>query len=115
MYWLDPFNYLVSGLLGELIWDLKIECNADELVSFAIPKGQTCGEYMADFLSSAAGYVVDPNSTDGCSYCKYTTGADYANALNWSKKSDSWRDVSFLELSTKPPSPYRVSNYWFPF
>jgi ATP-binding cassette subfamily G (WHITE) protein 2 (SNQ2) len=96
IYWLDPFNYLVGGLLGEVLWDVKVHCKASELVQLSIPDGQTCGEYMSDFLSTASGYVLDSNSTSSCQYCAYTTGADYAKTLNLNAKYYSWRDVSFL-------------------
>jgi ABC-type multidrug transport system permease subunit len=94
LYYLDPFTYLVGGLLGEVLWDVKVECVASELVHFAAPANQTCGEYMADFLSSAAGYIVDANSTDTCSFCQYSTGADYAKTFNLGQKYYAWRDVS---------------------
>ncbi|OKL61090.1 hypothetical protein UA08_03286 [Talaromyces atroroseus] len=98
LYYLDPFTYLVGGLLGEVLWDVKVECTPSELVQFAVPAGQTCGEYMADFLSSATGYVVDANSTTSCSYCQYATGADYAKTFNLKEKYYSWRDVGITAL-----------------
>ncbi|GMG04984.1 unnamed protein product [Aspergillus oryzae] len=94
MYYLDPFTYLVGGLLGEVLWDVKVECKASELVHFSAPSGQTCGQYMADFLSEQAGYLLDPNSTSSCSFCQYSTGADYAKTFNLKEKYYSWRDVS---------------------
>jgi ABC-type multidrug transport system permease subunit len=92
MYYLDPFTYLVGGLLGEVLWDLKVTCEPSELVHFTAPLGQTCGEYMASFLSEQPGYLVD-NSTSDCSFCKYTTGADYAKTFNLKEKYYAWRDV----------------------
>lgn len=102
LYYLDPFTYLVGGLLGEVLWDVEVECTASELVHFAAPANQTCGEYMADFLSTAAGYIVDANSTDTCSFCQYSTGADYAKTFNLEEKYYSWRDVRCLSF----PSVY---------
>lgn len=96
LYYLDPFTYLVGGLLGEVLWDVKVECSASELVHFSVPTGETCGEYMADFLSSASGYITDANSTTTCSYCQYSTGADYAKTFNINAKYYSWRDVRYM-------------------
>jgi ATP-binding cassette subfamily G (WHITE) protein 2 (SNQ2) len=93
IYWLDPFTYLVGGLLTQLLWDVKIECSSSELTRIPIPSATTCGEYMATFLSENAGYVVDPNNTTSCKYCPYQTGADYARTLNLNERYYAWRDV----------------------
>jgi ABC-type multidrug transport system permease subunit len=103
LYYLDPFSYLVGGLLGPVIWDVQVHCQPDELTSFSAPGGQTCGEYMAEFLSSNAGYITDPNATGSCSYCPYTTGADYAKTFNMREEYYGWRDVSsFDAICLKP-------------
>lgn len=93
LYYLDPFTYLVGGLLGEVLWDVNVHCGPSEWVRFDSPPGQTCGEYMVNFLSEQAGYLLDPNATSSCSFCQYSTGADYATTFNLKKKYYSWRDV----------------------
>ena len=98
IYYLDPFTYLVGGLLGGVMWDVKVECQPSEFVTFSAPNGQTCGEYMADFLSSQAGYLLDSNATSQCSFCQYSTGADYAKTFNINEKYYAWRDVSVQVL-----------------
>lgn len=96
IYYLDPFTYLVGGLFGEVLWDVKIQCEPSEYIQFAAPAGQTCGGYMADFLASNTGYLLDANTTGTCSFCQYSQGADYAKTFNLSEKYYSWRDVSFV-------------------
>lgn len=98
LYYLDPFTYLVGGLLGEVLWDVKVQCEPSEYIKFSAPSGQSCGEYMADFLSTQAGYLLDPNSTDICSFCQYSTGADYAKTFNLKEKYYSWRDTGITAL-----------------
>lgn len=94
IYYLDPFNYLVGGLFGEVIWDVKVKCEPSEFVQFTAPSGQTCGQYMADFLATQSGYLADGNSTGTCSFCPYSQGSDYAKTFNLQEKYYSWRDVS---------------------
>ena len=94
LYYLDPFKYLVGGLLGTLLWDVTVQCKPDEFTSFNPPAGQTCGEYMADFLGSNAGYVENVNATASCQYCPYATGGEYAQGFNLNEKYYAWRDVS---------------------
>ncbi|CAI7602342.1 unnamed protein product [Penicillium bialowiezense] len=98
IYYLDPFNYLVGGLFGEVVWDVKVKCEASEFVKFTAPSGQTCGQYMSDFLVSQAGYLLDENSTGTCSFCKYSQGADYAKTFNLKEKYYSWRDTGITAL-----------------
>ncbi|KAL4890653.1 ABC-2 type transporter-domain-containing protein [Aspergillus ambiguus] len=97
MYYLDPFTYLVGGLLAEVLWDVEVKCEPSELVHFTAPPGQTCGEYMATFLSEQPGYLVD-NSTSDCSFCQYSTGADYAKTFNLREKYYGWRDTGITAL-----------------
>lgn len=98
MYWLDPFTYLIGGLLEPIVWDVDIQCKPDELTSIPIPVGSSCGEYMAEFLSSNAGYVVDPSNTTSCDYCQYSTGADYLRTMNINERYYGWRDVGITAL-----------------
>ncbi|KAG0159686.1 hypothetical protein PDIDSM_7209 [Penicillium digitatum] len=98
IYYLDPFNYLVGGLLGEVIWDVKVKCTPSEFVQFTAPSGQTCGQYMADFLATQAGYLADGNSTGTCSFCPYSEGSDYAKTFNLREKYYSWRDTGITAL-----------------
>ena len=102
LYYLDPFHYLVGGLLGPVIWDVDVKCHQDELTSINAPVGQTCGEYMAEFLSQNAGYVTNPNDTGSCGYCAYSTGAQYAKTFNINEKYYGWRDVSCPMSSWSP-------------
>ncbi|EAQ84120.1 hypothetical protein CHGG_10524 [Chaetomium globosum CBS 148.51] len=92
LYYLDPFRYLVGGLLGTLLWEVQVKCKPDEFTSFNPPTGQTCGVYMADFLASNAGYVENANSTTSCQYCPYATGGEYAQVFNLNEKYYAWRD-----------------------
>ncbi|PGH26589.1 hypothetical protein AJ80_01718 [Polytolypa hystricis UAMH7299] len=98
IYWLDPFNYLISGLLGGVLWDVKVQCKPEEMVQIPVPGGQTCGEYMAKFLETGAGYVLDASDMGSCAYCPFETGSEYAKTLNWAEKYYSWRDTGITAL-----------------
>ncbi|KAL3481383.1 ABC-2 type transporter-domain-containing protein [Aspergillus californicus] len=98
MYYLDPFTYLVGGLLTDVLWDVKVECLDSEYLHFEPPSGQTCGQYMADFLAEQPGYLLDGNSTSTCSFCQYSTGADYARTFNLQEQYYGWRDTGITAL-----------------
>lgn len=97
MYWLDPFTYLIGGLLEPVVWDVDARCKAGELTSIPVPPSSlSCGEYLADFLAAHGGYVSDPVNTTVCEYCAYDSGAEYLRTLNINEAYYGWRDVSSL-------------------
>lgn len=98
MYYLDPFTYLIGGLLEPVVWDVQVVCRPNELTQIPLPSGSTCGEYMADFLSSNTGYLVDPNNSTMCEYCEYSAGADYLRTMNINERYYGWRDVGITAL-----------------
>jgi len=96
MYYLDPYVYLIGGLVTQPLYDVDIVCKPKELTSFAPPNGTTCGQYMAKFFETGYGYLADPASTTNCEYCAYKTGGEYAKTLNYNARYYGWRDVSFV-------------------
>ncbi|KAF5626367.1 multidrug resistance CDR1 [Fusarium tjaetaba] len=44
LYWLDPFTYLIGGLLEPVVWDVKVQCKPEELTSIPLPDNTTCGD-----------------------------------------------------------------------
>lgn len=98
MYYLDPFTYLIGGLLEPVVYDVQVQCRSDELTKIPLPSGTTCGQYMAEFLGSDAGYITDPNNDTMCEYCAYTTGADYLKTMNINQRYYGWRDVGITAL-----------------
>ncbi|KAG8664946.1 uncharacterized protein FPOAC1_012923 [Fusarium poae] len=109
MYYLDPFTYLIGGLLEPVVWDVEVECSHNELTHIPLPSSNTtCGDYMAEFIRANSGYVVDPRSTSTCSYCPYTTGADYLSQFKIDERYFGWRDVGITAL-------FCVSSYGLVF
>lgn len=108
LYYLNPFNYLIGALVTPVTWDVQVKCLKSELTSIPLPSNSTCGEYMSDFLSTAAGYVVDPTSSTSCEYCSYSQGSEYLETLNINHKYYGWRDVGITAL-------FCISSYWLVF
>ncbi|KAJ5760456.1 hypothetical protein N7520_007612 [Penicillium odoratum] len=95
MYWLNPFNYVVSGMLTFGIWDAKVTCNEDEFAVFD-PTNGTCAQYLKDYLSGE-GYManlINPDATSGCKVCEYTNGSDFLKTLNINHYYVGWRDAA---------------------
>ncbi|OZJ03620.1 hypothetical protein BZG36_03735 [Bifiguratus adelaidae] len=95
MYPLDPYHYFLEGFVSTLFNGMQVQCQEQDYLVYTPPSGQTCGQYSQAYLSAAPGYLKDPNATDQCQYCQYSTGADFLNNLEWSL-SNRWRDFGLL-------------------
>jgi ABC-type multidrug transport system permease subunit len=93
LYYLNPFNYLIGGLVVPIVWDVDVQCNDQEYAIFDPPSGQTCGAYMEEFLSTNPGYLNDPSATANCQYCQYSKGSEYLATLNLPRWVYGWRDI----------------------
>ncbi|KAJ1967304.1 ATP-binding cassette transporter snq2, partial [Dispira parvispora] len=85
MYWIDPYHYIIEGLLVNDLFQQRVECTQEEFFVFQPPEGQNCIEYTREFLQEARGYLQSPDATKDCLYCPYEHGQDfYEGGLDWS-------------------------------
>ncbi|KAG0215682.1 hypothetical protein BGX28_008928 [Mortierella sp. GBA30] len=95
MYWIDPYHYVVEGLVSVQLHNVPVRCDADEYSVFNAPLGQTCGEYAAAFMKTATGYLNNPNDTANCQYCQYSYGQDFYEGLSMDF-ANRWRNVGIM-------------------
>lgn len=79
MYRISPFTYLVSGMLSTAVANTEIVCAANEFILVEPPNGQTCAEYLDDYIKGyvfqgetfnpTGGYLEDVNATSQCQLC----------------------------------------------
>ncbi|KAF9871112.1 ABC drug exporter [Colletotrichum karsti] len=91
LFWVDPMRYFIGAIVSSAMNEVEVHCAERDLAHFIPPAGETCYDYAASFLETSAGYLLNPNGTEGCSYCKYTTGNDYLDTLDYAY-ADRWRD-----------------------
>ncbi|KAI0649902.1 pleiotropic drug resistance ABC transporter [Trametes meyenii] len=96
MYRLSPFTYLIEALLGQALGKLPIECSAVELVKIQPPSGQTCSQYMDNYISFAGGYLTNPDATSGCQYCSFATTDAFLETSFNIFYSHHWRDLGIF-------------------
>lgn len=71
-------GWAATGLHGRLV-----DCAHNELAIFDPPPGQSCRQYLADFLAAGApGQLYNPNATSGCEYCPLTSADQFLSASN---------------------------------
>jgi ABC-type multidrug transport system permease subunit len=98
MYYLDPFNYLMSSLLVFTTWDKPVRCKSEELAVFDPAPNQTCGEYLNVYQRGLGmgTNLLNPGDTLGCRVCQYTTGGDYLRTLNLKEEYYGWRNAGVV-------------------
>ncbi|KAJ3083470.1 hypothetical protein HDU99_009405 [Rhizoclosmatium hyalinum] len=95
LYWIDPYHYLIEGMMVNDLGGLSIHCDEKSFVNVPIPANTTCGKYFAPYLHVAPGKLVDPNAVGMCTYCPMQTGDDIFHSLGWSYEN-RWRNFGFL-------------------
>lgn len=93
MYYIDPFTYLMKGLLTFPIWHQKVICKPKELGYFNPPNGQTCGEYMALYQTYGTGYLANPEATTNCAFCPYAQGSEYLATMHIKHHVNGWEGI----------------------
>lgn len=69
---------MVTAVIGTQ----KVHCSSADLTTFSPPPNQTCGEYAGSWATSARAQLLNPNATDTCNVCKWTTGEQYLEGFN---------------------------------
>lgn len=101
LYRASPLSYYVSAVLSTGLANVDVTCATNELTKLIPPDGQTCGEYMANYISVAGGYLADSNATDECQFCKiketnvYLAGIQADYNTRWRNFGLIWVYIAF--------------------
>lgn len=95
MYRISPFTYMVSGMLAVGVANTNVVCAANEFVRLKPPSNQTCGEYLATFVTATKGNLLNPGSTDECVYCPMSETNTYLAGVS-SYYSERWRNFGIV-------------------
>lgn len=98
MYYIDPFNYLMSSLLVFTTWSKTVECDTRELAIFDSPSNQTCGEYLTAYQQGmgAGTNLLNPDAIADCRVCQYTEGGDFLKTINLKEEYYGWRNAGIV-------------------
>ncbi|KAJ5458361.1 CDR ABC transporter [Penicillium sp. IBT 31633x] len=101
MYRVSPFTYLVSAMLSTGTARSDIKCDGIELLQFKPTSGQTCLEYMSDYIygvpgyPARGGYLVNDNATTDCSFCTVSKTDAFLKGVS-SSYDDAWRNFGLM-------------------
>lgn len=111
MYYVSPFTWLASGLLSTGVANTEIVCASNEYVKFLPPAGQSCGSYMASYISSSGGYLIDPNNTEYCEFCQLSNTNEYLSTVNI-RYEDRWRNFGIVLVYVVVNAVGALAVYW---
>lgn len=101
MYRVSPFTYLVSAMLSTGTSGAKVICEDIELLKFQPMDGQTCLQYMKDYIDGMpgvpglGGYLTNESATSDCSFCKISETDTFLKGVS-SSYGDAWRNFGFM-------------------
>jgi ABC-type multidrug transport system permease subunit/ABC-type multidrug transport system ATPase subunit len=95
MYRVSPFTYLVEGMLSTAVKDASVTCLSVDYLRFPPPSGQSCESYMAPYLDSLGGYLLDGQSTTNCSLCQISSTNTFLESVSINP-NNSWRDFGLM-------------------
>lgn len=100
IYYLNPFNYLIGGLLVFADFDWPITCSESEFAIFDPPAGQSCGQYLEAWNAGPGSRtnLTNPDALAGCKVCQYSRGSDYLYTVNLNDYYYGWRNAAICVL-----------------
>ncbi|OJJ66373.1 hypothetical protein ASPBRDRAFT_201001 [Aspergillus brasiliensis CBS 101740] len=116
MYRLSPMTYLVNAIIASGVSGRAVDCSEKELSVFSVAPGyDTCGQYMEPYLQaagSAAGKLLNPESTDECKYCTLQTADQYLAGLDI-YYDQRWRNFGLLWVYIAFNAAFAFAIYYF--
>lgn len=95
MYRVSPFTYWISGIVSTQLHGRQVVCSSVETLVFNPPVGQTCGQYLAAYLTAAPGTLENPGATSSCQYCPLSN-ADQFLASSEISYNQRWRNFGIF-------------------
>lgn len=95
MYRVNPFTYIVDGLMATALGRAPAHCASNEYLVFNSPDNVSCGEYMRPYMEAAGGYLLDPGATAGCEFCQIDNTDQFLSTIS-SDFGRRWRNLGLL-------------------
>lgn len=112
MYRVSPFTYLVSSLLSTSLANADVQCASFEVRTILqTPSGETCGQYLSEYLALAGGAVYNENATENCEFCPLASTSEFLASVNVFY-TDRWRDFGLLWVYIIFNAVAALGLYW---
>jgi hypothetical protein len=74
----------------------EITCAPVEYVRIEPPSGQTCQQYLGQFINNFGGYVTNPDASSSCQFCSYRTTDEFLQSNSNIFYSHHWRNFGLI-------------------
>jgi ATP-binding cassette, subfamily G (WHITE), member 2, PDR len=111
LYRASPLSYYVSAVLATGLANVDVACSGSEFVTLEPAGRQTCGEYMAEHIGAAGGYLLDPASTAECRYCAVQDTNLFLAGIG-SDYDTRWRNLGLMWVYVVFNIAAAVGLYW---
>jgi len=96
MYRVSPYTYVIEGLIGQALGRSEITCAPIEYVTIQPPSGQTCQQYLGQFINNFGGYVTNPDAASSCQFCSFRTTDEFLQSNSNIFFSHHWRNLGLV-------------------
>lgn len=111
MYRVSPFTYYVSAVLSTGVSGTDVVCSSIEILKIKAPSGQTCAEYLGDYMKDFGGRALNPYDNGMCEFCPVRDSDTFLSALDI-KFEDRWRNIGLLFVFIIFNIFAAISLYW---
>lgn len=111
MYHVSPITYFVSAIMSTGTAGVSIVCTAAEMLTFDPPPPQSCAQYLADYLQSAGGDLLNPDALRRCQLCPVSS-TDNVLALLGIDYGDRWRNFGITWVYNVVNVIGALALYW---
>ncbi|RYP91869.1 hypothetical protein DL770_002046 [Monosporascus sp. CRB-9-2] len=97
MYRVNPFKYVIEGLMGTALSNTNVTCASNEYLAFRAPSDGSCSSYLSAYIDSAGGYLLNPDAGSGtdCEYCSLSTTNAFLEGIDVYYEN-RWRNFGFM-------------------
>ncbi|KAK6884629.1 Multidrug resistance protein CDR2 [Candida tropicalis] len=81
MYRINPFTYLIQGILATGLGNNSVTCADRELLTLRPPQGLTCSSFLNPYIKVAGGYFYSLEN-GSCSFCMMDDTDQFLTAAN---------------------------------
>lgn len=92
---ISPFTYFVGGMLSTAVANTVVTCSDIEFLTVNPPSGQTCGDYLNEFITTAGSTLVNPDASSDCQICLLSSTNQFLTAIG-AKYSERWRNFGII-------------------
>jgi ABC-type multidrug transport system permease subunit len=111
LYRASPLSYWVSAILSTGLANVNVECTEKEFTIFSAPAGQSCGEYMAPYITERGGYLQNAEEMSTCHYCKVKDTNVFLAAIS-SEYDTRWRNFGIIWVYVVFNIAAALTLYW---